>query len=54
MTSIPATILAVLDEHHLVLVRESDTTWALDDERRDAVIEEMARAIEQQQRKEAA
>lgn len=53
--TIPATILAVLDEHGLVLVRASDTTWALDDARRDAVLAEIERAIEQQQqRKEAA
>lgn len=47
--TIPATILAVLDEHNLALVRASDTTWPLDDERRDAVLAEIERAIEQQQ-----
>lgn len=51
--TIPATILAVLDEHGLVLVRASDTAWPLDDERRDAVLAEIERALTQQQQEAA-
>lgn len=42
-TAITDSIRAVLESHNLVLVRASDTTFALDEERSDKVLREMGR-----------